>query len=389
MIVMCYYTNINSVRKIFSRFVFFCFLYRVCVNYRNTMLLVRTLISVFIIILSQVKLTLGGDIETSKKFVILAIDGGGVRGIIPARILQEIELRTGKPIYKMIDLISGNSTGGIICLGLVKPPSVSNFGPYSATELVNLYKHNSKNIFSKSVFWQIKTGKGILGAQYDRNSLDKLLDRYFQDSKFSNALRPAFVFSYSLDKREAHIWSSIVARTSDDHDFYMRDIAGATSAAPTYFTPKKFQNVKRSKNFVEVDGGIYTNNPTILTLANTIRDFPKLKSSDIILISLGTGKTSPSSSFSNLKSTGTWGWVVDANLIDIMLNLNEEITEWESNMLRLNKFYRLQVTIDEQQQPMDNVSEKNIDSLLKTTENYIKENTKTIDEICSILNNNS
>ena len=52
---------------------------------------------------------------------VLAIDGGGVRGIIPAMVLAEIEKQTGKPIAELFDLVVGTSTGGILALGLVAP----------------------------------------------------------------------------------------------------------------------------------------------------------------------------------------------------------------------------------------------------------------------------
>ena len=65
---------------------------------------------------------------------ILSIDGGGIRGIIPAMILADIEKETGKQIFEMFDLIAGTSTGGILALGLTRP------NPFPAQELVNFYK---------------------------------------------------------------------------------------------------------------------------------------------------------------------------------------------------------------------------------------------------------
>ena len=57
----------------------------------------------------------------SKPIRILSIDGGGIRGVIPAMILARIESLTGKPIAELFDLIAGTSTGGILTLGLTKP----------------------------------------------------------------------------------------------------------------------------------------------------------------------------------------------------------------------------------------------------------------------------
>ena len=58
--------------------------------------------------------------ETETPFRILSIDGGGIRGLIPAMILEQIEKDTGKRIHEMFDMIAGTSTGGILTLGLTK-----------------------------------------------------------------------------------------------------------------------------------------------------------------------------------------------------------------------------------------------------------------------------
>ena len=94
-----------------------------------------------------------------KKFNILAIDGGGIRGVFPLKVISEIERITGKPIADSFDLIAGTSTGGIIALGLTTPAdkieSEQNdqsikHPKYSADQLLELYKTNGKYIFGPS-----------------------------------------------------------------------------------------------------------------------------------------------------------------------------------------------------------------------------------------------
>ncbi|WCR54449.1 MAG: hypothetical protein PG981_001471 [Wolbachia endosymbiont of Ctenocephalides orientis wCori] len=70
---------------------------------------------------------------------ILSVDGGGIRGIIPAIILAEIENRTKKPISETFDLMAGTSTGGIVVAGLCKK---NNKGKpqNSASDLIELYE---------------------------------------------------------------------------------------------------------------------------------------------------------------------------------------------------------------------------------------------------------
>jgi len=96
----------------------------------------------------------------SEQIGILAIDGGGISGIIPARILAEMEEVSGQPIARMFDLIAGTSTGGILALGLTKPDREGN-PQYSARELVKLYQEEGGTIFSRSV-WHWLRALGVL-----------------------------------------------------------------------------------------------------------------------------------------------------------------------------------------------------------------------------------
>src|SRR5688572_13168796 len=82
------------------------------------------------------------------KVKILSIDGGGIRGIIPCKILEYIEQKCELRIGKLFHLIAGTSTGGIIALGLTKPTSDGGFS-YTASDMLKLYEENGKDIFSR------------------------------------------------------------------------------------------------------------------------------------------------------------------------------------------------------------------------------------------------
>jgi len=91
---------------------------------------------------------------------VLSIDGGGIRGIIPAMVLAEIERRTGKRIVEMFDLVAGTSTGGILALGLTKPGQDSK-PEYSAKKLIDLYEIEGGKIFSIPVWHRVHSGWGL------------------------------------------------------------------------------------------------------------------------------------------------------------------------------------------------------------------------------------
>src|SRR4051812_40862145 len=111
---------------------------------------------------------------------VLSIDGGGIRGIIPAMILAEIEVRAKTPICKLFDLIAGTSTGGILTLALTKPGE--NGAPeFSAQELISFYRDNGPEIFASNV-WH-RWGGVIADAirpRYPTDGIEKVLSERFK-----------------------------------------------------------------------------------------------------------------------------------------------------------------------------------------------------------------
>src|SRR5438105_2229725 len=106
-------------------------------------------------------------------FKVLAVDGGGIRGIIPALVLAEIETRTKRPISDMFDLLAGTSTGGIIALGLVKPGADGRVEK-SASDIVNIYLQTGTAIFPQTFLQGLHVGM-VRGAKYDAGGLESVV----------------------------------------------------------------------------------------------------------------------------------------------------------------------------------------------------------------------
>src|SRR6516162_4279930 len=110
-------------------------------------------------------------------FKVLAIDGGGIRGIIPALILVAIEERTKRPISDLFDMLAGTSTGGIIALGMAKP-GADGKPDKSARDIVTLYETEGDNIFPRSLRGVLHL-EALAGARYPSDGIDTTLRRYF------------------------------------------------------------------------------------------------------------------------------------------------------------------------------------------------------------------
>ena len=103
---------------------------------------------------------------------VLAIDGGGIRGLIPALVLAELERRAGRQVFELFDLIAGTSTGGILACALCAPEALP------AAELVALYEEEGPEIFDRSLFQRIRSAEGLLDEKYDDAALDRALERF-------------------------------------------------------------------------------------------------------------------------------------------------------------------------------------------------------------------
>jgi patatin-like phospholipase/acyl hydrolase len=99
---------------------------------------------------------------------ILCFDGGGVRGVYTARLLERLSERVPSVIGKT-DLLAGTSTGGIIALGL--PAGLA------PAKLVALYRDNAKRIFNRSCTRDLAELHGLEGADYSNRSLKEILTR--------------------------------------------------------------------------------------------------------------------------------------------------------------------------------------------------------------------
>jgi patatin-like phospholipase/acyl hydrolase len=314
---------------------------------------------------------------------VLSIDGGGVRGIIAARIIHEIEIRTNKPISELFDIITGTSTGGLVAATLVKPDP--NGKPqYTAKDLVNFYLNDAQKIFSPSLMRKFYTGFGLWGAKYDRSTYDAILLQTFGNTLLSKTLCPLFIPIFSIDNDKPFIASSYFAKQSSRNDFYLKDIAAATSAAPTYFAPVTFKSINDSTSYIGADGGIYANNSELIGITGVYIMHPGLELQNIVLLSIGTGDTPEQNT--DTGNDGDIGWLKNKDIIDDMIDAESILAETAiTAMLKHNNYFRFQVSLPENLSAMDNSSSENLTALLNASESFISQNSEQIDELCSLL----
>jgi patatin-like phospholipase/acyl hydrolase len=217
---------------------------------------------------------------------IFSFDGGGIRGVLTAVLLNRLLLeypRLFQDDANRITIYAGTSTGGILALGLA-----SGMTP---AQIRDLYGVDGKSIFDASWMHDVVDVGGLTGSKYDNVNLQQILQNPFGGRKLSDLKPRVLIASFKLDNQAAdpakRTWSpkffqNFPGRDSDG-DMLVVDVAMATSAAPTYFPSYEGY----------IDGGVIANNPSMAAVAQALdaRNEPaeRAKLDDIRLLSIGTG----------------------------------------------------------------------------------------------------
>ncbi len=299
------------------------------------------------------------------KVKILSIDGGGIRGIIPAMVLAKIEEMTSKPICKLFDFISGTSTGGIIALCLTKP-SNDNIGipAYRAHDIVNLYVENGKKIFSSDILHRITSFNGLFDEKYCSLGIESVLKKYLGTSRLSDCLTHVLIPSYELGLRRPFFFKSWYTQNKNEkkNDFYMWQVARATSAAPTYFEPFKLETGGDNAEYYSlIDGGVFANNPAMCAFADAKVLYKDIE--DIMMVSLGTGELTKSIPYDKAKDWGLAKWAKP--ILDTIFDGESDTVDYQlRHLLKRNDYYRIQASLTLLgKEEIDDASDNNIHEL--------------------------
>lgn len=266
---------------------------------------------------------------------ILSLDGGGIRGIYTAILLDRLSEQL-PGFLDRADLLAGTSTGGIIALGLASG--------MTTTQLIALYKNDGKVIFSSSLLHTIRDLGELIGAKYNNDGLIALLQNQFGARTLNDLLpRHVLIPSFDLDKPTKgavpRMWNPKFFHNfaGDDSDGTQKiaDVALRTSGAPTYFPV--YQGY--------VDGGVAANNPSMAALAQALdRATGNQALADIRLFSVGTGLSPTYVTGDN----NNWGLAQWTHLLaNMMIEGTMGVADFECSRLLHNKYFRLMPTLPE------------------------------------------
>ena len=300
------------------------------------------------------------------KIRVLSIDGGGIRGVIPARILvrveeilREISRNKHAKASDFFDLIAGTSTGGIIT-ALILAPEPS----YSAKDMVDLYVKHGAEIFTRTAITQMIDRSGWFHPLYHHVPLEKILDEYLGDLKISELKRPCLIPTYNIETGQATFISSLSILQNPTHDCFIKDVIRATTAAPTYFAPTR----KNKDAFI--DGGMFANNPALCAYVEATKFPSEPHVKDIMILSLGTGSINRHYPYEQARRWGRLNWIRPA--LEIYSSAASQTVNHQLEMIYMNKdraqnYLRIEPNLNAfpVKVAMDDTSPENIDALIE------------------------
>ena len=291
-------------------------------------------------------------------FRILSIDGGGMKGIYAARML-ELLVEQRPDLIKKANLIAGTSTGSILALALAagKTP----------TELRKLYWREGKNIFNDSFWDDLVDLGGATGADYNHKGLRKALKRELgpnlrlRDLK-TRVLVPAFDLDAPAKGARPRMWKpkffhNFPGRGSDGRELVV-DVAIRSSSAPTYFPT--YQGY--------IDGGVVANNPSMSALAQAISPSGgKQKLTDVQLLSIGTGAEPK-----YIRGNKDWGWGQWARpLTSLMISGVMGVADYQVSQLLGDRYLRVNGYLS-RGVDLDDTKDKTLQFLEKAAESHVR-----------------
>ncbi|KAF5806545.1 putative patatin-like phospholipase domain, Acyl transferase/acyl hydrolase/lysophospholipase [Helianthus annuus] len=262
-----------------------------------------------------------------KLITVLSIDGGGIRGIIPATILallesqlQELDGNDAR-LADYFDVIAGTSTGGLVT-AMLTAPDENNRPLYAAKDIVPFYMEHGPKIFPQQWgVWGsiIKTVKSLFGPKYNGKYLRKIIREKLGNTRLNDTLTNVVIPTFDIQRLQPTIFSTYEAEVNPCYNAKLSDICISTSAAPTYFPSYYFKNNDADGNNQEynlIDGGVAANNPMLVAISEVTKQvfrenpefFPvsPLDYGRFLMVSIGTGAAKEAKQY-NAKMASKWG----------------------------------------------------------------------------------
>jgi uncharacterized protein len=263
---------------------------------------------------------------------ILSIDGGGIRGIIPAVLLAALERQTGRLTRETFDFVAGTSTGAVLAAGIA--------AGIPAAELARLYERRSAEVFRRVPL--VSTLRRVLtGSVYDTATLHRVIREELGEAARDWRLNDAPIDLLITAKRlsDGMPWYFVrdnPANSCRAGDYKLADAATASAAAPTYLPPWPIRGIGEL-----IDGGTgVAGNPVYQACVEAFEYTDSYAPAETLVVSLGTGRL-----LRRDRPTWIWSWL-GWLLSELLRSPAEQQTELVHRHYRDAPFYRLDLELE-------------------------------------------
>jgi hypothetical protein len=262
---------------------------------------------------------------------LLSIDGGGIRGILPATALVKLESVEGRPLREIFSFVGGTSTGALIAAAIA--------AGVPARRILEIYLTRAREIFTPRAPWN--TIKRLAtGHMYDPKRLHRVISEEFgaaREWKLNDCPIDLLITAKGLDGKPWYFVRDSPANSGVTGRFPLVDCATASAAAPTYFGPWR---IGGDEPGLLVDGGVgVTGNPVYQACVEAFLYTAGYDPKQTVVISLGTGR------FNETKEPkGFLGWI-KWTLDELLRSPGEQQTQIVHRHYPEATFYRLDVDL--------------------------------------------
>lgn len=327
---------------------------------------------------------------------VLSIDGGGMKGIVSAMVLIELEERiksiTGQSkvyLSDYFDLIAGTSTGSILA-ALLLCPNDNHRPKYTASDALELYLAKGKDMFQTSPLRKVRTLNGLLAPKYKNKVLKQELDHYFGTLKTAELLKPCLLPSYNMNTRESVFFNSLSSLKDEERNYPLSDAVLASTAAPTFFPPTCTKAYNECIDCL-VDGGVFANNPSLCALIEALKLKKTKNLSNTMILSIGNVNNAHSYSYTKVKHWGALKWAFP--LLDILMDASEQTVDYQLRKLYSildvpNQYLRIVAHVTKDVPSMDDASPESIKRLMDIGKELAQKKQRELTQFSKMLVDN-
>jgi len=234
---------------------------------------------------------------------------------------------------------------------------------------------------------KIASMDGIIDEKYPIDGMDKALKAYFGDVKLSELLNPCLITSYDIKRRQGHFFTQHDALEDNGWNYLVRDVARATSAAPTYFECSHIKSLT-DISYPLIDGGVFVNNPSLCAYSEVHSKY-NVTAKNMTILSIGTGFTRKEYDYDKAKNWGMAQWVKP--LIDIMMSGVADVVDYQLKQIyhavgAQNQYLRINTPMPgDVSSEMDNASPENLQALKELGSELAQNMSDQIDEFLELM----